>query len=236
MVFEGSERGFGDWLLHLWQQPLIAVIRLCSSPDQALQGSTLAIRAGIRHIEITPHVPRYLELIAQLRQDHPQCWIGVGTVSHRQMAEQAWQAGAQFCVCPFTDESIIRWGREVGLPVVPGALTPSEIWKAWQAGATAVKVFPAESMGGSRYLRHLRPVLGSLPLIPTGGDLGQGSGISASRGLGGRHCRRSVSDRGLGSRLPKAGKSAAPGAATACRAEKQKLAQPEQIGRIGCVV
>ncbi len=169
MVFEGSERGFGDWLLHLWQQPLIAVIRLCSSPAQALQGSTLAIRAGIRHIEITPHVPRYLELIAQLRQDHPQCWIGVGTVSHRQMAEQAWRAGAQFCVCPFTDESIIRWGREVGLPVVPGALTPSEIWKAWQAGATAVKVFPAESMGGSRYLRHLRPVLGSLPLIPTGG-------------------------------------------------------------------
>ncbi len=169
MVFEGSERSFGDWLLHLWQQPLIAVIRLCSSPAQAFQGSTLAIRAGIRHIEITPHVPRYLELIAQLRQDHPQCWIGVGTVSHRQMAEQAWQAGAQFCVCPFTDESIIRWGREVGLPVVPGALTPSEIWKAWQAGATAVKVFPAESMGGSRYLRHLRPVLGSLPLIPTGG-------------------------------------------------------------------
>ncbi|WP_414388547.1 bifunctional 4-hydroxy-2-oxoglutarate aldolase/2-dehydro-3-deoxy-phosphogluconate aldolase [Synechococcus sp. 'PEA 65AY6A-5F PE A'] len=174
MVFEGSEQSFREgwrhpWLLHLWQQPLIAVIRLSASPAQALEGSTLAIRAGIRHIEITPQVPRYLELIAQLRQDYPHCWVGVGTVLNRQMAEQAWQAGAQFYVCPFADESIIRWGREAGLPIVPGALTPGEIWRAWQAGATAVKVFPAESLGGSRYLRHLQPVLGSLPLIPTGG-------------------------------------------------------------------
>ncbi|MGY4610271.1 bifunctional 4-hydroxy-2-oxoglutarate aldolase/2-dehydro-3-deoxy-phosphogluconate aldolase [Thermostichus sp. MS-CIW-38] len=174
MAFEDAECSFRKglqhpWLLHLWQQPLIAVIRLWASPAQALEGSMLAIRAGIRHIEITTQVPQYLELIAQLRQDHPQCWIGVGTVLDRQVAEQAWQAGAQFCVCPFTDEQVIRWGREVGLPIVPGALTPSEIWRAWQAGATAVKVFPVESMGGSRYLRHLQSVLGSLPLIPTGG-------------------------------------------------------------------
>ncbi len=174
MVFQGSEQGFRKgsqhpWLLHLWQQPLIAVIRLSASLAQALEGSTLAIRAGIQHIEITPQVPRYLELIAQLRQDYPQCWIGAGTVLNRQMAQEAWWAGAQFCICPFTDENIIRWGQEVGLPIVPGALTPSEVWRAWQAGATAVKVFPAESLGGARYLRHLQPVLGSLPLIPTGG-------------------------------------------------------------------
>jgi len=174
MAFESSERSFRNgsqhlWLLDLWQQPLIAVIRLLASHAQALAGATLAIRAGIRHIEITTQVPQYLQLVSHLRREHPQCWIGVGTVFNRQMAEQAWQAGAQFCVCPFTDENLICWGQEVGLPIVAGALTPSEIWRAWQAGAAAVKVFPAESLGGPRYLRHLQPVLGSLPLIPTGG-------------------------------------------------------------------
>ncbi|MFS8885027.1 bifunctional 4-hydroxy-2-oxoglutarate aldolase/2-dehydro-3-deoxy-phosphogluconate aldolase [Synechococcus sp. H70.2] len=168
MVFEGSEPRH-PWLLELWQQPLIAVIRLLASSAQALAAATLAIRAGIRHIEITTPVPQYLQLIGHLRQEHPHCWVGVGTVFNQQMAEEAWRAGAQFCVCPFTDESLIRWGQEVGLPIVAGALTPSEIWRAWQAGTAAVKLFPAESVGGPRYLRHLQPVLGSLPLIPTGG-------------------------------------------------------------------
>ncbi|MCJ2543912.1 bifunctional 4-hydroxy-2-oxoglutarate aldolase/2-dehydro-3-deoxy-phosphogluconate aldolase [Thermostichus vulcanus] len=157
------------WLLQLWQQPLIGVIRAQESLTQATQQATVAIRAGIQHIEITTQVPQYLQLITRLRQQYPQCWIGVGTVLHQPMAEQAWRAGAQFCVSPFADEQIIRWGQEVGLPIVPGALTPTEIWSAWRAGATAVKVFPVESLGGSRYIRHLRQPLGSLPLIPTGG-------------------------------------------------------------------
>ncbi|MGQ9838804.1 MAG: bifunctional 4-hydroxy-2-oxoglutarate aldolase/2-dehydro-3-deoxy-phosphogluconate aldolase [Cyanobacteriota bacterium] len=157
------------WLLQLWQQPLIGVIRAQESLAQATQQATVAIQAGIQHIEITTQVPQYLELIARLRQHYPQCWIGVGTVLHQQMAEQAWQAGAQFCVSPFADEQIIHWGQEVGLPIVAGALTPTEIWSAWRAGATAVKVFPVGSLGGSRYIRHLRQPLGSLPLIPTGG-------------------------------------------------------------------
>ncbi|MEN9203630.1 MAG: bifunctional 4-hydroxy-2-oxoglutarate aldolase/2-dehydro-3-deoxy-phosphogluconate aldolase [Thermostichus sp. DG_1_6_bins_120] len=157
------------WLLQLWQHPLIGVIRARESLAQATQQATVAIRAGIRHLEITTQVPQYLQLIAWLRQHYPHCWIGVGTVLHQQMAEEAWQAGAQFCVSPFANEQIIRWSWEVGLPVVPGALTPTEIWSVWQAGATAVKVFPVESLGGSRYIRHLRQPLGSLPLIPTGG-------------------------------------------------------------------
>lgn len=157
------------WLLQLWQQPLIGVIRAQESLAQATQQATVAIQAGIQHIEITTQAPQYLQLIARLRQNYPQCWIGVGTVLHQQMAEQAWRAGAQFCVSPFADEQIIHWGQEVGLPIVPGALTPTEIWSVWRAGATAVKVFPVESLGGSGYIRHLRQPLGSLPLIPTGG-------------------------------------------------------------------
>ncbi|MCF2970040.1 bifunctional 4-hydroxy-2-oxoglutarate aldolase/2-dehydro-3-deoxy-phosphogluconate aldolase [Synechococcus sp. Nb3U1] len=157
------------WLLQLWQQPLIGVIRAQESLAQATQQATVAIQAGIQHIEITTQVPQYLQLIAELRQHHPQCWIGVGTVLHQHMAKQAWQAGAQFCVSPFADEQVIRWAQEVGLPIVPGALTPTEIGSAWRAGATAVKVFPVESLGGFRYIRHLRQPLGSLPLIPTGG-------------------------------------------------------------------
>ncbi len=157
------------WLLQLWRQPLIGVIRTSTSLAEATQQATLAIQAGIHHLEITTQVPQYLQVISNLRQHYPHCWIGVGTVLHLSMAKQAWQAGAQFCVSPFFDEGILRWGAEVGLAMVPGALTPTEIWSAWQAGATAVKVFPVESVGGSRYIRHLRQPLGSLPLIPTGG-------------------------------------------------------------------
>ncbi len=173
-MFAHSEPSLDDrlphpWLLQLWQQPLIGVIRARESLAEATQQATVAIQAGLQHIEITTQVPQYLQLIAGLRQHYPQCWIGVGTVLHQQMAEQAWRAGAQFCVSPFADEQVIGWAQEVGLPIVPGALTPTEIWAAWRAGATAVKVFPVESLGGCRYIRHLRQPLGSLPLIPTGG-------------------------------------------------------------------
>lgn len=164
-----DDRFAHPWLLQLWQQPLVGVIRAQESLAQATQQATVAIQAGIHQIEITTQVPDYPQLIAQLRQHYPHCWIGAGTVLNRPMAEEARQAGAQFLVAPFADADLIAWAVQVGLPIVPGALTPSEIWAAWRAGATAVKVFPVDSVGGSRYLRHLQQPLGSLPLIPTGG-------------------------------------------------------------------
>ncbi|MBX2862950.1 MAG: ketohydroxyglutarate aldolase, partial [Leptolyngbyaceae cyanobacterium MAG.088] len=78
-------------------------------------------------------------------------------------------SGIQFCFCPHTNPVLIEMAREHNIPIMPGALTPTEIVTAWQAGATCVKVFPVQSMGGHNYIHSLQGPLGHIPLIPTGG-------------------------------------------------------------------
>ncbi|NJK62748.1 MAG: bifunctional 4-hydroxy-2-oxoglutarate aldolase/2-dehydro-3-deoxy-phosphogluconate aldolase [Synechococcaceae cyanobacterium SM2_3_1] len=152
----------------LTRLPLIAIIR---QPDPALAVhlADLTVQAGIIHIEITTQVQDFAEVIQQLRRQYAQAWIGAGTVLQDQQAQAALQAGAQFLVSPLLLPSVIHLAQEANTVVIAGALTPQEIWAAFQAGATAVKVFPVESMGGAAYLRRLCKPLGRLPLIPTGG-------------------------------------------------------------------
>ncbi|MDX2272942.1 MAG: bifunctional 4-hydroxy-2-oxoglutarate aldolase/2-dehydro-3-deoxy-phosphogluconate aldolase [Cyanobacteriota bacterium] len=156
------------WLAHLHQHPVIAVVR-ATHWLTAERMSQVAIRAGIHYIEVTTAVPDYADLIGQLRQQYPLHQIGAGTVLTPQAAALAMQAGSQFLVSPYCDPEVVRLGSEQGIPVIPGAFTPQEIWQALRAGATAVKVFPVESGGGTDYIRHLHKPLGHLPLIPTGG-------------------------------------------------------------------
>lgn len=162
------------WPHQLQQMPVIAVIRV-GEPDLDLgfTMATTALQAGIRFIEIAVAAPEAceipLDLIEDLRSEYPDHQIGAGTVLTVEQAEQAIQAGAQFVVSPVLDRDILHRCQQQQIPAIPGALTPGEIWGASQAGATAIKVFPVESLGGIAYLHHLRKPLGSLPLIPTGG-------------------------------------------------------------------
>ncbi len=94
--------------------------------------------------------------------------IGAGTVCSRDDLDRALVAGAQFIVTPVMEEDIIRRCKEIGIPVFPGAFTPSEIYSAWKSGADMVKVFPA-SMLGPQYIRELRGPLNQIKLMPTGG-------------------------------------------------------------------
>jgi 2-dehydro-3-deoxyphosphogluconate aldolase / (4S)-4-hydroxy-2-oxoglutarate aldolase len=82
---------------------------------------------------------------------------------------EAIASGAQFLFTPHVSPALIEMAIAAQIPIIPGALTPTEIVTAWQAGATCVKVFPIQAMGGAEYLRSLRAPLGDLPLIPTGG-------------------------------------------------------------------
>ena len=160
------------WLHQLRAIPVIAVIR---SPDPQMMGylAQVAIQSGLRFIEIAPSArlgeEAALDLIQHLRHHYPQQQIGAGTVLTVAQAARVIEAGAQFVVSPCLDMEIVQHCRHQEIPVIPGVLTPSEIWQAWQAGATAIKIFPIESVGGARYLRHLSQPLGALPLIPTGG-------------------------------------------------------------------
>lgn len=94
--------------------------------------------------------------------------VGAGTVLTKDQASAALDAGAEFLVSPYLDEDLVGWAAAQGIPISPGALTPTEIVRAWNAGAAAVKIFPA-SVAGPQLVRELRGPLGHIPLMPTGG-------------------------------------------------------------------
>jgi 2-dehydro-3-deoxyphosphogluconate aldolase/(4S)-4-hydroxy-2-oxoglutarate aldolase len=94
--------------------------------------------------------------------------VGAGTVLSIADARAALDAGAEFLVSPYLDDALVEWAAEREHPIAPGALTPTEVVRAWSLGAAAVKVFPA-SVAGANLLRELRGPLGHIPLMPTGG-------------------------------------------------------------------
>lgn len=148
---------------------VIPVVRAGSS-DEAL-AAVEAIRAGgIPILEITLTVPGAVQVIADLtRRLGDDALIGAGTVLDADSARACVEAGARFIVSPSLDVATIETCRSLGVPVFPGALTPTEVVTAWKAGADAVKVFPANAVGGAAYLKSLKAPLPQIELIPTGG-------------------------------------------------------------------
>src|SRR5215204_3507074 len=147
---------------------VIPVIR-ASSHEEALAVIEAIAAGGITAIEVTMTVPGAVELISQLSSERGDLLIGAGSVLNADAARECVDAGAQFIVSPATDVGTIRYCNEAGIAVMPGALTPTEVLAAWNAGADFVKVFPADSMGGAQYLRSIKAPMPHLKLIPTGG-------------------------------------------------------------------
>jgi 2-dehydro-3-deoxyphosphogluconate aldolase/(4S)-4-hydroxy-2-oxoglutarate aldolase len=126
-------------------------------------------QGGVRAIEVTLNTEGAIDAIRALREALPDdALVGAGTVMTPDEVARAVDAGATFIVCPHTDDAVIEAARSRGVPAFPGAFTPTEIVRAWRAGAAAVKLFPA-STGGPRYLREVRAPLGEIPIVPTGG-------------------------------------------------------------------
>ncbi|MFC5408578.1 bifunctional 4-hydroxy-2-oxoglutarate aldolase/2-dehydro-3-deoxy-phosphogluconate aldolase [Larkinella bovis] len=126
-------------------------------------------QSGLTTVEITMNTPGAEELIQHAVTREPAGLnIGAGTVCTLAELERALAAGAQFIVTPILDETVIRTCVERGIPVFPGAFTPSEIYKAWTLGASMVKVFPAASLG-PHYLKEVKGPLNEIKLVPTGG-------------------------------------------------------------------
>jgi len=149
-------------------RPVIGILRGCPlSHAQAMAGA--AIASGITVLEVTLDSERPLEQIAAIRVAHPEADVGVGTVRAAEQIGPAVEAGAGFVVSPIVDSSVITAAVELGVAAIPGAATPTEIDLALRLGATAVKVFPIDQLGGPGYLRAIRSPLGDPPLIPTGG-------------------------------------------------------------------
>lgn len=156
------------WRKLLLQHRAIAVIR-CYDWHLGMKMASAVARGGIRLIEITWNSQQAGKLIAQLREQLPDCLIGTGTILTVAQLQDALTCGSQFCFTPHYDEDLIQAAIKAEIPIIPGALSPTEIVKAWQAGASCVKVFPVQSLGGVDYIKSLQGPLGEIPLIPTGG-------------------------------------------------------------------
>lgn len=147
---------------------VIAVIR-ASKMTQAYQMAKAVAAGGMQLIEITWNSDRAAQLINQLRSELPACIVGTGTLLTLEQMEQAIAAGAQFLFTPHVDPAMIQAAAQRSVPIIPGALSPTEIVTAWAMGASCVKVFPVQALGGVSYIKSLQAPLGHIPLIPTGG-------------------------------------------------------------------
>ena len=148
---------------------LVPVIR-ASSADEAIQVIDAIKAGGIDVLEITMTVPGAVRVIEQVAERYRgEAIVGAGTVLDPETARACILAGAQFIVGPALNLETIALCKRYSIPVMPGALTPTEVITAWQAGADMVKVFPCSAMGGASYLKALKAPMPQLDLIPTGG-------------------------------------------------------------------
>ena len=146
---------------------IIAIVRLRELADLEMVASTL-FEEGIQTIELTLNTPGALEAVTAIRQKQPQIFVGAGTILKAEDAREAIDAGAQFVVTPTLQFDSIAVAKEAGVPILAGAMTPTEILAAHSAGADFVKLFPAGSLG----LDYIKSILGPLPfvkIVPTGG-------------------------------------------------------------------
>ncbi len=157
-----------SWLARVKAQKAIAVIR-AASPELGLQMAQAVAAGGMELIEVTWNSAQPAKLLHRLQAELPDCCIGAGTLLTPADLQSAIDAGAAFLFTPHSSPELIQRAVAQQIPIVPGALTPTEILSAWQAGATCVKVFPIETVGGAAYIRHLQGPMDQVPLIPTGG-------------------------------------------------------------------
>jgi 2-dehydro-3-deoxyphosphogluconate aldolase/(4S)-4-hydroxy-2-oxoglutarate aldolase len=148
---------------------IIPVIR-ADSADAAKAVVEALVEAGLNVAEITMTVPRAIDAIASVAKHFgDKMLVGAGTVTDAETAKRAVDAGAEFIVTPCLVPEVIDAARRADVAVLPGALTPTEVFKAFRLGGDMIKVFPAQNLGGASYLRALRGPFPQIPLVPTGG-------------------------------------------------------------------
>ena len=148
---------------------LIPVLRSKSSAEAHALVEAMLL-GGITVMEVTMTVPGAIGVIRSLREKHgDRLLLGAGTVLDAQQCTAAIEAGAEFIVSPSLHCEVISKAKELGKVSIPGALTPTEVVTAWNAGADYVKVFPCSAVGGPGYLKALKAPLPHILLIPTGG-------------------------------------------------------------------
>jgi 2-dehydro-3-deoxyphosphogluconate aldolase/(4S)-4-hydroxy-2-oxoglutarate aldolase len=147
---------------------IVPVIR-AASPEEARFAAEAVWQGGIPIVEITMTVPGALHVISDLVKTMPKLLVGAGTVVNQDLALECFDAGAQFLVTPGFSPQTVAAAHRLDLLILAGALTPTEVMNAWDAGVDLVKIFPCGNMGGPSYIKALKGPLPEVPLVPTGG-------------------------------------------------------------------
>lgn len=155
-------------LKQMQQIGLVPVLR-AESEEQALGIAEAIAEGGVTCLEVTMTVPGAIRVMARLAKERPDILVGAGTVLDAETARMCMLEGAQFIVSPAFNARVVEMCQRYSIAVLPGALTPTEVITAWQAGADVIKVFPCSAMGGASYLKALKAPLPQIELIPTGG-------------------------------------------------------------------
>jgi len=158
-----------SYMEQLARHKLIAIIRGIRQ-DKADATAEALIDGGIKLLEVTLNTDGALQILRRWidKFAHRKIMLGAGTVLDLNMAKDAIQAGAQFIISPNLDEAVVAYGNEHNVAVCAGAMTPTEIVRAYKCGAAAVKVFPTGILGAD-YIKEIRAPLSHIPMIATGG-------------------------------------------------------------------
>jgi 2-dehydro-3-deoxyphosphogluconate aldolase / (4S)-4-hydroxy-2-oxoglutarate aldolase len=148
---------------------IVPVVRT-ESAEGAIHAIDAIFRGGIRVAEITMTVPGALKALEKLADKFgDRILLGAGTVLDPETARACILAGAQFIVTPNLNPRTIEMAKRYSKVITPGALTPTEVVNAWQAGGDVIKVFPCSAVGGAKYIKALRAPFPQIEMIPTGG-------------------------------------------------------------------
>jgi 2-dehydro-3-deoxyphosphogluconate aldolase/(4S)-4-hydroxy-2-oxoglutarate aldolase len=149
------------------ENPVVGILRGLST-EQVLEIVPTYLGSGFFTLEITMNSPNVSATIAALAEGFPTLNVGAGTVCTMQDLIKALEAGSQFIVTPIIDEEVIEYCAKNNIPVFPGGYSPTEIYRAWSLGASAVKVFPATQLG-VQYIKDVSAPLKDIKMLPTGG-------------------------------------------------------------------
>lgn len=156
-----------DLVSQLERHRIVGIVRH-GDAGVAEQIARAMLRAGLEAVEITWTVPGAPELIARLVADYPDRFLGAGTVVHPEQVDAVVRAGAQYVITPALRPAVIAAAAAHGIPVLPGLMTPTELYQALDLGVRAVKIFPAGTLGPA-HLRALAEIAPEVAYVPTGG-------------------------------------------------------------------
>lgn len=155
-----------EWIVEIGVVPVVRA----ASPREARMAADAVCEGGIPIVEITMTVPGAVDVIRELvKNGASNVLVGAGTVLNAEAARRCLDAGAQFLVSPGLNLPMVELAKREGIVVMAGALTPTEIMAAWDAGADFVKVFPCGQVGGAKYVKALKGPFPQIPFVPTGG-------------------------------------------------------------------